>query len=92
MELTRREMIALTAGAAVTGLTACGANESSGGWNRGGLFYDCGGYLELGENAGLIPASVEAWLLSQSTREDTRHLVHSPSHPMGWTAANLIST
>jgi hypothetical protein len=51
-----------------------------------GLFYDCGGYLELGENAGLIPASVEAWLLGRTTREDTRHLVHFPSHPMGWTA------
>jgi hypothetical protein len=51
-----------------------------------GLFYDCGGYLSLGPEAGLFPARVEEWLLSRTRVEDTRHLVHFPSHPLGWTA------
>ncbi len=51
-----------------------------------GLLYDCGGYLSLGGSAGLVPASVEAWLLDETRREDTKHLIHFPSHPMGWTA------
>ena len=51
-----------------------------------GLLYDCGGYLSLGIDAGLVPASVESWLLDETQREDTQHLVHFPSHPMGWTA------
>lgn len=51
-----------------------------------GFFYDCGGYLSLGEGAGLVPPSVERWLLEETRREDTLHAVHFPSHPMGWTA------
>jgi len=52
-----------------------------------GLFYDCGGMIDLkGEDAGLIPASVESWLLAQTAQEDSQHLAHFPSHPMGWTA------
>jgi hypothetical protein len=51
-----------------------------------GLLYDCGGYLSLGDDAGLVPRSVESWLLDETRREDTKHLVHFPSHPMGWTA------
>ena len=51
-----------------------------------GLFYDCGGYLELGEGAGLVPRSVEAWLIAETLGEDTLHAAHFPSHPMGWTA------
>jgi len=50
------------------------------------LLYDCGGYLSLGADAGLVPGSVEAWLLERTHREDTAHLMHAPSHPMGWTA------
>jgi hypothetical protein len=52
-----------------------------------GLLYDCGGMLDLqGKNAGLIPPSVENWLLTQTAEEDSAHLIHFPSHPMGWTA------
>jgi hypothetical protein len=51
-----------------------------------GLLYDCGGHLSLGAGAGLVPASVEAWLLDRTIHEDTTHLAHFPSHPMGWTA------
>jgi hypothetical protein len=51
-----------------------------------GLLYDCGGYLSLGAGAGLVPPAVESWLLDETGREDTTHLVHFPSHPMGWTA------
>jgi hypothetical protein len=51
-----------------------------------GLLYDCGGYLSLGDDAGLVPPGVEAWLVDRTRDEDTRHLVHFPSHPMGWTA------
>jgi hypothetical protein len=51
-----------------------------------GLVYDCGGFLSLGAEAGLVPRSVEAWLIDRTRREDTVHLAHIPSHPMGWTA------
>jgi hypothetical protein len=51
-----------------------------------GLLYDCGGYLSLGGDAGLVPPGVEAWLVDRTRHEDTRHLAHLPSHPMGWTA------
>jgi len=51
-----------------------------------GLFYDCGGYLELGAGAGLVPSAVEEWLIAETRREDTLHAAHFPSHPMGWTA------
>ena len=51
------------------------------------LLYDCGGAISLdGENAGLVPKSVEDWLITQTQHETTRHLIHAPSHPMGWTA------
>jgi len=52
-----------------------------------GLLYDCGGMMDLhGASAGLIPPAVEHWLLTQTAVEDSRHLIHMPSHPMGWTA------
>jgi len=52
-----------------------------------GLLYDCGGKLSLrGDNAGLVPPAVEAWLTQNTRREDTLHLAHFPSHPMGWSA------
>ncbi|WP_158681729.1 hypothetical protein [Microbulbifer pacificus] len=52
-----------------------------------GALYDCGGKLNLnGVDAGLIPRIVENWLLEKTSMEDTRHLIHIPSHPMGWTA------
>ncbi len=51
-----------------------------------GLLYDCGGYLSLGAQARLFPEVVENWLVDRTRIEDTRHLVHFPSHPLGWTA------
>lgn len=51
-----------------------------------GLLYDCGGYLGLEEGAGLVPPSVERWLIGETRSEDTLHAAHFPSHPMGWTA------
>jgi len=51
-----------------------------------GPIYDCGGYMSLGPDAGLIPPVVEDWLLATTRREDTLHHAHFPSHPMGWTA------
>ncbi len=50
------------------------------------LLYDCGGFLTLGKTAGLVPSEVEAWLRARTADEDTLHLVHAPSHPVGWTA------
>jgi len=51
-----------------------------------GLLYDCGGHLGLNAQAGLVPDPVERWLVTRTQREDSAHLVHFPSHPMGWTA------
>jgi hypothetical protein len=51
-----------------------------------GLVYDCGGFLSLGAEAGLVPPAVERWLVERTRNEDTQHLAHIPSHPMGWTA------
>jgi len=51
-----------------------------------GPLYDCGGYMNLGKDAGLIPRVVEDWVIETTRREDTLHHVHFPSHPMGWTA------
>jgi len=52
-----------------------------------GLLYDCGGQLSLnGDQAGLIPSSVEAWLIAKTENGNSQQLIHFPSHPMGWTA------
>jgi hypothetical protein len=52
-----------------------------------GLLYDCGGQLSIqGDKSGLVPPVVESWLIENTQREDSRHLVHFPSHPVGWTA------
>jgi len=52
-----------------------------------GLLYDCGGQLSLnGDKAGLIPSSVEAWLIAKTENDNSQQLIHFPSHPMGWTA------
>ncbi len=51
------------------------------------LLYDCGGAISLtGKDARLVPQKVEDWLLTQTNNEDTHHLIHAPSHPLGWTA------
>ena len=51
------------------------------------LIYDCAGFLSLkGDAAGLVPPEVERWLLDRTADQSVRHLLHVPSHPMGWTA------
>jgi len=52
-----------------------------------GLIYDCGGQLSLeGDEAGLIPNTVEQWLIETTQSSDCQQLIHFPSHPIGWTA------
>lgn len=51
------------------------------------VIYDCGRFLTLkGPSAGLVPPEAEDWLIRRTEAEDTRHLIHVPSHPMGWSA------
>ncbi len=51
------------------------------------LIYDCARFLSLkGEAAGLVPPEVERWLLTRTADQSVRHLLHVPSHPMGWSA------
>ena len=51
------------------------------------LIYDCAGFLSLkGDAAGLVPPEVERWLLERTADQSVRHLLHVPSHPMGWPA------
>ena len=51
------------------------------------LIYDCARFLSLkGDVAGLVPPEVERWLIDRTADQTVRHLVHVPSHPMGWTA------
>lgn len=52
-----------------------------------GLLYDCGGQLSLNsEKAGLIPQTVESWLIHKTQTDIHQQLIHFPSHPVGWTA------
>ncbi|BFM18447.1 hypothetical protein R50073_46300 [Maricurvus nonylphenolicus] len=52
-----------------------------------GLVYDCGGQLTLnGDHAGLVPETVENWLIEKTQSSNSQHLIHFPSHPMGWSA------
>ena len=51
------------------------------------LLYDVRRTLSLGgPNAVFIDAQVERWLLDRTGASDTRHLVHAPSNPFGWSA------
>jgi hypothetical protein len=68
-----------------------GISESFGTFRYGNLLealiYDCARFLSLkGDAAGLVPPEVERWLLSRTADQSVRHLLHVPSHPMGWTA------
>jgi hypothetical protein len=50
------------------------------------LLYDTIGFMSLKDrNAGLAPPEVEAWLIERTRTASSRHLVHSPSFPVGWT-------
>lgn len=51
------------------------------------LIYDCRRHLSLaGPSAGCIPDTAEQWLHDRTRSNDTRHLVHVPSLPFGWSA------
>lgn len=51
------------------------------------LLYDVRRTLSVGElNALFIDREVERWLADRTASHDTRHLVHAPSNPPGWTA------
>jgi hypothetical protein len=70
---------------------APGISEAFGTFRYGNLaealIYDCARFLSLkGDAAGLVPPEVEQWLLARTADQSVRHLMHVPSHPMGWTA------
>lgn len=51
------------------------------------LLYDVRRTLSVGElNASFLDRNVEDWLAERTASSDTRHLVHVPSNPPGWTA------
>lgn len=51
------------------------------------LLYDVRRTLQVGEmNAAFLDSNVEDWLLERTASTSTRHLVHVPSNPPGWTA------
>lgn len=51
------------------------------------LIYDCRRHLSLtGPSAGFVPSTTEQWLMDRTAGKDTRHLVHVPSIPFGWSA------
>ncbi len=51
------------------------------------LLYDVRRTISVGElNAAFLDSNVEDWLVQRTGSKDTRHLVHVPSNPPGWTA------
>ena len=51
------------------------------------LLYDVRRTVSLsGPNAVFVDRQVENWLLARTRAADTRHLVHAPSNPFGWSA------
>jgi hypothetical protein len=54
------------------------------------VLYDTKRYVSLdGDRAGMVPPSVEAWLLERTAAEDTTHFIHAPSTPFGWSAGKF---
>jgi hypothetical protein len=51
------------------------------------LLYDVRRTLNVGSlNSVFLDSNVENWLTQRTASKDTRHLVHVPSNPPGWTA------
>ncbi|NIB43624.1 hypothetical protein HBA55_28710 [Pseudomaricurvus alkylphenolicus] len=51
------------------------------------LMYDTKRYCSIdGESAFVFPPNTEQWLADRTATEDTRHLLHIPSTPIGWSA------
>lgn len=68
-----------------------GLSESFGTLRYGGLvevnLYDVRRTMTLaGPSAVLVDLEVERWLEQRAAASDTRHLVHAPSNPPGWSA------
>jgi len=75
----------------IAGSRMDGRNESYGSWRHGRLvellFYDCRRYMTLKqESAVFVEPSAERWLHSRTRADETHHLAHVPSTPMGWSA------
>ncbi len=51
-----------------------------------GVLFDCAGHMSLGEDAVLVPHSVESWISERALQSGAAHFAYIPSHPMGWTA------
>ena len=55
------------------------------------LLYDVRRMCTLaGPSATFLDPEVERWLVARSAATDTRHLVHAPSNPLGWTAGKWM--
>lgn len=67
-----------------------GLERSFGILKYGSLFeaplLDCAGHLSLGDDALLLPARVEEWVLNRIKDSKASTFALVPSHPMGWTA------
>jgi hypothetical protein len=49
--------------------------------------FDCAGHLDLGDDdAGLVPPTIENWLVERTETSPAVHFGLVPSHPFGWTA------
>lgn len=51
------------------------------------LLYDVRRTLNVGDiNAAFLDPQVERWLAQRTSANETRHLIHAPSNPPGWSA------
>ena len=54
------------------------------------LMYDCRRFADYkGIHARVVPRWTEDWLKSRTLKEDTHHLMHSPSLPFGYSSGKL---
>ncbi|MBO9695217.1 MAG: hypothetical protein J7499_03380 [Sphingopyxis sp.] len=54
------------------------------------LFYDCRRFVDYkGAQAHVVPRWTEDWLVARTIAEDTRHLLHIPSLPFGYSSGKL---
>ena len=75
----------------LAGSSPSGISGSYGSYRWGSLLellmYDCRRFITLaGPTAVLIEGQAERWIASRTADEITRHLIHIPSTPFGWSA------
>ncbi len=76
----------------LAGSAANGVSENYGSYRWGSLLeilmYDCRRFISIaGPNAVFVEEGAERWMAGRTADEDsTRHLIHLPSTPFGWTA------